>query len=80
MTETIRIIEVRSCGECPYAEPKCTIFSREDYISCARLWHEVDPDKIHPSCPLPDHTPAGVALTDDGRTVDVFVEGNEVIE
>jgi hypothetical protein len=59
-------IIVETCKECPYARI-CKIIG----------W--VYPESIPDDCPLPDHTPAGVALTSDGRTMDVFVEGNEVI-
>lgn len=48
MTETIRIIEVRNCGECPRGE----LFNFEEQCICMELVCEVDPNSIHPSCPL----------------------------
>lgn len=66
MTETIKVIEVRSCKECP-RDHTCKIIG----------WFY--PESIPDDCPLDDHTQVGVALTADGRTMDVYLEGNEVI-
>jgi hypothetical protein len=65
-------IIVEMCRECVH-------FSFWNYGNCWKLEKSVDPNKIDPSCPLQNHTPTGVALTSDGRTMDVFAEGNEVI-
>jgi predicted metal-binding protein len=48
ITEKIRVIEVRRCGECPYGK----LYNFEEQCTCEELQCEVIPDTIHPDCPL----------------------------
>jgi hypothetical protein len=54
ITEKIRVIEVRRCGECPYGEFHRAIFSNEEYLHCKKLddYGTIDPNKIYFDCPL----------------------------
>lgn len=50
----MKIIKVGKCGECPYHKGWLSNATDVKYY-CDSLAHtEIDPETVHPNCPLPD--------------------------
>jgi len=52
ITEKIRVIEIRKCGECPY------------HRICDVVLEGIKENEIHPDCPLPEKEVINQALVD----------------